>query len=1114
MADYGVNIAVAVKNSQAVTQLSNKLKDTAAKIEHINTHFNSFANMTGKVLPGSIANFNKALSDASSNLNNAALGTKAATEAARDYVKAQNEANAALKEQQNLLRAARLAGETVSKKPFGPMPFGQNPGDVPTKGRPAFDPVEGRQQAIARMVMLETAADVKVADAKRNFILELGQIELDLDRKIRNREIDNIIEQVKLESKLQDDLFKSAIKKSEKRAQAFMEELGFRKGEELKAIAEVDRARKKAEGEAVRLTGQTSPIGGALGIPGSPAALLAAQKAQKLKSAQSSALIGGAFPLLFGQGLASSIGGGLGGFAGGLIGGEFGFGLSLIGTQIGSIITQANEMAAALGKAFRTGVGAAQALEEAIGELSVENKDYINNLEKSGQLGKQQRAILEQLEEKLGNGAKAFLESAKAADRADRSTQQFIKTLQRLIVPAGTEFDVLTTGKPVTEVEKTPELTKAAQRRIEVSNQSLEIEKLISSEQALQGTKLFKKIALAKQATAQAKFDLELTKLRAKEEQGIITEKEYENELEIKAIQLGRIMTDIEREKAEAIKNSAEEAKKLVDQLALGVARAQQPGVSLAKQIRNENKFLQNAVKFGEKSARDLQQITRLTMSGAMSREEATKLVAENRKLKDALDAGKTSEGKDFTPQLKKRLGIIEAQIKAEEEIVGLSQEGAAIISRKLAFEKRIAQIRETGKAERQKLADLEDISLSKSIEENGIKLATLQFEREIAVALEQSTKASEKTLEPVQKKLNALKDRNAFEREYGELIMSGSTTAAAKQVIEAKKQVKEIDELVKKQILSNQIQINILRVIVAQAINTDHHAEAQEALNDALEREKEIREEGEKAKGEVKGKKTPAENIEAEMKRIQGALNDLVDPSNQVIAAANAIGDAFSESFKGLITGSMSAQEALRNLFARTADHFADMAAQMIAHTIRMKILGIALNFFGSAAGSAAQGSFAGVPNSTLDSVLPSTSSLADAAASTPITPLRLNAEGSYVSGPTATLVGEGGQGEYIIPESKMRESMARYSRGARGSSVIPETGASGTSGEGGGVAVAAPIDVRYTVERINSVDYVTADQFQQGIRQAADQGAKQGEQQTLKRLQMSSSTRKRLGM
>jgi hypothetical protein len=325
---------------------------------------------------------------------------------------------------------------------------------------------------------------------------------------------------------------------------------------------------------------------------------------------------------------------------------------------------------------------------------------------------------------------------------------------------------------------------------------------------------------------------------------------------------------------------------------------------------------------------------------------------------------------------------------------------------------------------------------------------------------------------------------------------MSGSTTAAAKQVIEAKKQAKEIDELVEKQLRSNEIQINILRVIVAQTIGTDAHAAAQEALNDALERENEIREKGKKAKGEIKGKKTPAENIEEEMRRVKAQLNDLRDPANQVIAAAQAIGDAFAESFKGLITGSMSAQEALANLFQRTADHFADMAAQMIAKQIQMKILGIAMSFFNPGGGGGA-------------SAVPS-SAYGDMSVAGP----SFFAEGGYVSGPTRALVGEGGQGEYVIPESKMRESMARYSRGARGSSVVPDAGASGTSGEGGGVAVAAPIDVRYSIERINNIDYVTNDQFQQGLQQAAAQGAQRGEQNTLKRLQMSGSTRRRLGM
>jgi len=121
--------------------------------------------------------------------------------------------------------------------------------------------------------------------------------------------------------------------------------------------------------------------------------------------------------------------------------------------------------------------------------------------------------------------------------------------------------------------------------------------------------------------------------------------------------------------------------------------------------------------------------------------------------------------------------------------------------------------------------------------------------------------------------------------------------------------------------------------------------------------------------------------------------------------------------------------------------------------------------------------------------------------------------AEGGYVTGPTNAVIGEGGEPEYVIPESKMRESMGRYSRGSRGSSVIPAEGG-GAAGAEGGVAVAAPIDVRYTVERINSVDYVTADQFQSGMKRAAAEGAQRGQQLTLSRLQQSPATRRRIGM
>ena len=385
---------------------------------------------------------------------------------------------------------------------------------------------------------------------------------------------------------------------------------------------------------------------------------------------------------------------------------------------------------------------------------------------------------------------------------------------------------------------------------------------------------------------------------------------------------------------------------------------------------------------------------------------------------------------------------------------------------------------------------------------------ANLKNRKLITSALEKADEAQKKISQTLQEQIDKQLDQVAFENEYAELIMSGSLPAAAKRALGLKQYLKDLDRQFEKEIDVLDTQIAQLRTQTVENAMTKEQLELLDELIEKRDKLEKKKKDAEDAAKKNQGPKSDAKRIEEEMVRVRGELNNLIDPVNQVIAGAQAIGDAFAESFKGLITGSMSAQEALANLFQRTADHFADMAAQMIAKQIQMKILGIALSFFNP--GASQGGSFAGVPNSTLDSVLPSTGSLADAAAATPLS----FANGGYASGPTRALVGEGGQGEYVIPESKMRESMARYSRGARGSSVVPETGASGTSGEGGGVAVAAPIDVRYSIERINNIDYVTNDQFQQGLQQAAAQGAQRGEQNTLKRLQMSGSTRRRLGM
>lgn len=94
---------------------------------------------------------------------------------------------------------------------------------------------------------------------------------------------------------------------------------------------------------------------------------------------------------------------------------------------------------------------------------------------------------------------------------------------------------------------------------------------------------------------------------------------------------------------------------------------------------------------------------------------------------------------------------------------------------------------------------------------------------------------------------------------------------------------------------------------------------------------------------------------------KLRGEIENLLDPMWQLSQVAKTVEDSFTEGFKSIIKGSQSAQEALARLFQRTADLFLDMAAQMIAKQIAMKILGIGFSFFGGGAGGAGSGGAGG---------------------------------------------------------------------------------------------------------------------------------------------------------
>jgi tape measure domain-containing protein len=250
-----------------------------------------------------------------------------------------------------------------------------------------------------------------------------------------------------------------------------------------------------------------------------------------------------------------------------------------------------------------------------------------------------------------------------------------------------------------------------------------------------------------------------------------------------------------------------------------------------------------------------------------------------------------------------------------------------------------------------------------------------------------------------------------------------------------------------------------------------------------------------------VAGEGTVASGLSDAIAKLKEDLNPIKLQIDTIVNGATAIGDAFSAAFGEVITGAKSTQEALADAFKSIGQAFISMALEIIAKQMTLIIL---QTIFNALSGS---GNALGTANKNLTGT---------GALKSPIPGLKVGgyAEGGFVTGPTNALIGEGGEPEYVIPASKMRTAMGRYSAGARGSSVVSGNGGPASSENGGGVATMEPIDVRYSIERINNVDYVTADQFQRGMAQAAQQGAIQGERRAMRSLKNSASTRRGVGI
>lgn len=160
---------------------------------------------------------------------------------------------------------------------------------------------------------------------------------------------------------------------------------------------------------------------------------------RRRSEALSNAVIGGAFPLLFGQGVGASIGGGAGGGLGGLMGGQFGFGLSLVGTAIGQQFDVAIQKVQQLGQALGDPVKQFSALAEA-GLISSRGAEkQIQALIDTGREAEAAALTLKDLANTYGDLSRAK-ELSDETDRLNRSFSQLSVRLAEFLTGPVTRF--------------------------------------------------------------------------------------------------------------------------------------------------------------------------------------------------------------------------------------------------------------------------------------------------------------------------------------------------------------------------------------------------------------------------------------------------------------------------------------------------------------------------------------------------------------------------------------------------------------------------------------------------------------------------------------------------
>ena len=176
-------------------------------------------------------------------------------------------------------------------------------------------------------------------------------------------------------------------------------------------------------------------------------------------------------------------------------------------------------------------------------------------------------------------------------------------------------------------------------------------------------------------------------------------------------------------------------------------------------------------------------------------------------------------------------------------------------------------------------------------------------------------------------------------------------------------------------------------------------------------------------------------DELTAAQQQGSGAIGDYISQSMQfvtdikarIVDIAQVIEEGISNSIQGIIDGTMTASQAFGEFFSSIAKSFLQMASQMIAKLIVIKLLKMALGplFSGGSTGFDLGTTQMGAGNNGV---------VGGMGTFGPNFGLAQYAKGGVVTNPTAALIGEGGMNEAIVPLPNGRAIPVDMGKGAAG--------------------------------------------------------------------------------